>query len=63
MREVEDGGDGDVGIAEDLVELSYVDGADTFDPGDSLPGAEGVVGEVDEEASAAAEHGQLAGGE
>ena len=35
--QVEDRGEADVGIAEDLVELSYVDGADTFDPGDPRP--------------------------
>ena len=53
--QVEDWGDGDVGVAEDLVELAYVDGADALDACDAGAGAERLVGEVDEETSAAAE--------
>ena len=55
QAEVEDRGDGDVGVA-DLVELVDVDGADALDPGDA--GAQRLVGEVDEEPAAVAKLGQ-----
>ncbi len=44
------------------MELAYVDGADALDPGDAGAGAERFVGDVDEQASAAAELRELASG-
>ena len=55
LAQVEDGRDGDVCVAEDLVQLAYVDGSDALDARHTRARAERLVGEVDEQTAAAAE--------